>query len=438
MNSEKKYRIPGYVLLFAACILPLTLRLLFPDTYHHYDVHTFQQWGDFHDNMKDLYLTECYCNYPYLGMLLSTGLIRLLGDAVFPFLVVLSFVDMLNILILYRIFRKLGCSKPALWAGIIGLLPAVWVGGALWGQIDTIGQTFLLLLTVVIIQHLRSGEHKAIYFVLYGLLFSACILTKQLLLFPLAPIGVFLLTHLVQSANWMNTLRLVTLGVLFFLLPIAIIDSYVSIPGNYAWSHLEKILLEGSDHMDEISGNGFNIWMLFYDNMGAASTDTLIITSPKKLGLLMFVGLFLFVTIRQIQFLRSDSEWKDRLIVLLFFFVLINLGFNLFLTGTHERYLYHFYPFMGVLIFTGMNRHPSLFSKLDFGLLIFGGILYGAFVFGILQQYHHSKPLFRELIAHRILLVFYLLYFARLSWQYLRFTRKNDQLSQNSIESCEK
>lgn len=64
----------------------------------------------------------------------------------------------------------------------------------------------------------------------------------------------------------------------------------------------------------------------------------------------------------------------------LFYFSLVNLTFNLALTGTHERYLYHFYPFilMACLGWLGSSRfiHRALLISLFAGALFYGAYLF--------------------------------------------------------------
>ena len=228
MRALIKNKKIAWAVFILAAISPFVLRFLYPDTYHHYDVNTFAQWGLYHDNLSDLYLTECYCNYPYLGLLLSTGMIRFLGGSIFSFLIFLAIVDFINLSLIYAILRELKVKGAALFAGVIGLLPAIWVGGSLWGQIDTIGQTFLLIIVFIILRMIQRDSMRSIHLILIGVVFSMCILTKQLLLFPLFAIGVFLLVYVLRSGKkTRQKLGLIVLAGIGFILPLLLMDQLV-------------------------------------------------------------------------------------------------------------------------------------------------------------------------------------------------------------------
>lgn len=420
-NQRNKQRKIDIIVLVIGGLLPIVLRFLFPDIYHHFDVHTFVEWGKYHDNLSDLYLTECYCNYPYIGMLLSTGILRLFNDSVFAFLSLLSIIDLLNVYLIYRILKSLIVQRAALFAGILGILPAVWVGGGFWGQIDTFGQTLLLGLIWLIIRHKQLNKHHTLIFACYGLFFSVGLLTKQLLLFPLAPIGVYVAFSAFRVTNSVQRgILLLLTSFVAFLLPILLVDASISVPDRFLFSHLERVFFEGSDHMNEISGNGFNVWMFFFEDMGASSEQPFLLLSPKNLGLISFVLLSAWLSYKHLQFHIKKVNRQLILVSLFFFFLLINLGFNLLLTGTHERYLYHFYPFLGIALLYVSRLHLFVVQKIDFVLLLIGGIIYGLFVWGILRQYHHSVYFFQSLIAHRILACFHLILFARLFYQFIQ------------------
>ena len=407
-------------------LLPLIVRLIFPETYHHFDVETFVKWGGYHDNLSDLYITDCYCNYPYLGLLMSTGLLRLLGDSIFAFTVVLALFDFLNVYLISRILKALRIQRSLMLAGLIGMLPAIWIGGGLWGQIDTIGQSIILLLLFTLIRHLQTNQNHAIHYAIYGLFFAVGLLTKQLLLFPMAPFGVFLLIRAFYiSPNPAQAIKLLVIAAASFVLPIILIDLALNIPDQYLFSHLERVFLEGSDHMNEISGNGFNIWMLFYSEMGADSTTPLLGLSPKIFGLIFFIGLFVWLIVKHWKLHQLHIKAQTILVSFLFMFLLVNLGFNLFLTGTHERYLYHFYPFLGIALLYSGRLHYSFVQRFDFIMFFLGSIFYGLFVLGILHRYHLSTTFFGDLWAHRILVIFHLILFVRLMYQYNKLHTTN-------------
>lgn len=424
---EKTHKIDTVVLL-AGAIFPVVIRFLFPDLFHHFDVTTFVQWGGYADNMSDLYLTDCYCNYPYVGMLLSTGVLRLFGDSIFAFLLFLAFIDLINVFIVRKLLILLKIPRANLIAGAIGLLPAVWVGGNLWGQIDNIGQTFILLLLISFLVYIKSNGTKIFYLIASGVIISLSLLTKQLLVFPLAPIGLALVVFILsRGENLFSKLKsLVVLGA-SVLLPIILIDLYLPIGEQYYFSHFERVILEGSDHMNIISGNGFNIWMLFFNDMYHDSSIPLFAgLSPKLLGMISFVLLFLITLYFYIKKERKNTNWRITMFNLIFFFLITNIGFNLLLTGTHERYLYYFFPYLVIYLFMGYQLKKFNVSTFDLTVALFGAAIYGYFVFGILKRYHIETEFFSSLMMHKIMAVITLIIFIDLIYRNKAFYRLKD------------
>src|SRR5262249_37342711 len=61
-----------------------------------------------------------------------------------------------------------------------------------------------------------------------------------------------------------------------------------------------------------------------------------------------------------------------------------NLGFNVLLSGTHERYLYHCFPFLILAAFFFWERQ-TVFSGRSVLLCLGAAILYGLFVYSVLS-----------------------------------------------------
>jgi hypothetical protein len=109
------------------------------------------------------------------------------------------------------------------------------------------------------------------------------------------------------------------------------------------------------------------------------------------------------------------SSWlgRESLLTLVGFLALINLAFNVALTGTHERYLYSFYPLV-LLAFLGLREFNRRFSLPLVVLLVVGANVYGVFVLGILTgdfafSYgaHHVEAVFHGGLLLLVLVVFY-------------------------------
>jgi len=413
MDIRKRNSVAWIVFGFGILISVL-LRLRFPELYHHFDVHTFKEWIAYVDDLKSVYTTSCYCNYPALGLLFSSGIMSWLGNSVHAFLLFLAVIDAVNVVLVFLILRKIKVKGAMLWAGVIGLLPSTYVGGALWGQIDNIGQLELYLFLLLLIGQLQTpDQHLSRYKAAgMGAILSVALLTKQLLLFPVLILG--FMTLMIWLGRKTKHLAATGMALVCFLLPILLIDKWLTLPGEYSISHFQKIFLEGSEHVNFISGNGFNIWMLFVDEMYTPSTDPWFLgLSPKLMGILI-VGAIAVFTFFAFGKYYLQNGIKQLIGNYLLGYSILFLAVNLFFTGTHERYLYHFYPFliMGLLLLRA--------NKLLLYASIFGAVCYGLFVFGILKQYHHSQWLFSSYFAHRFIFVVQFILFVILFRHYLK------------------
>jgi len=410
MNKRTDNKKQLHLLVFIGGVLiSLLLRLLFPSTYHHFDVHTFEAWAPFVQHLKTVYTTDCYCNYPVIGLLLSSEVINWIGLK--GFLLFIAVIDGLNVVLILHLLRKLQLPNPILISGLVGLLPASFVGGALWGQIDTIGQMELLLFLILLFPVIQKEGFRQSYLLILGLgtLLSIALLTKQLLLFPVLIFG--FLTLLVWFRQKKDLFLKLVMAFVAFALPILIVDSYLVWDPNYRLSHLQRVFLEGSDHVNFISGNGFNVWMLFVTEMYSSATAPWVLgLSPKIMGLIIVGALALFIFVRfYLHYTRQEKQTLFGGLILAY--CLLFLCINLFFTGTHERYLYHFYPFL--LLAMLLLQAP----RYMYYLAHFASLIYAGFVFGILKQYHQTVDFFMNYSAHRIVFIshivlfFFLFYF---------------------------
>jgi hypothetical protein len=415
----KNAQLSGKIVFTLALIVSFVFRIIFPNTFHHYDVTTFVEWGNSVNPFREVYLTSCFCNYPILGMFLSTGILKLLDFNVFYFLIFLCFIDSINVLLCYLIMRLIKIPNSLFWSGLIGLSFSSWIGGAQWGQIDNIGQLFILTLLILIYFFIQTDFKQKnsinLLIIPIGLLISILILTKQLLIFPVAIILIFLFCFLfVYSSKIQFFTYLLTL-ICVIIFPIFLFDWWLYIPEKYIFSHFEKIFSEGSEHINSISGNGFNIWMLFYNDQNSSATDTIFLNmSPKNIGLFLFLIVNFWTIYLSFNFVKKMKENLDKksiFVFLLGLFSFYNLAFNLVLTGTHERYLYHFYPYL-ILFFLYLfyyRKNDLKFVHFDLILAIIGSLIYGFFVFCILKKYLDS------ISFHRFLLLFHLLLIWRIN-----------------------
>ena len=111
--------------------------------------------------------------------------------------------------------------------------------------------------------------------------------------------------------------------------------------------------------------------------------------------------------------LYKTSAFNDSYFVAmaLLYLSLINLSFNLTLTGTHERYLYHFYPFIFVALLV-LNKYLGSHSYSNLLILFFGSLTYGLFLFAFLNRWIRITSLFifKEMSIFYLFFLGYLIY----------------------------
>ncbi len=392
------------VLFFVGLLISTFAVISLPGFYFHKDLEAFWTWGQYWKNgWRDIYVTCAECNYPIIGMVSSAGSIGLLSNlgyekAVFIFRLFLGLVDGLNVFLVFWLLKKLSVEKAALWAGVIGISVSSWVGGALWGQIDGISQFFLLATLAWIVKGNVDGWPSRTAFRIYlvgaGILTACILLTKQLTLFSVFSIGLLLAANILFFSRQRKQFALnLALVLAAFLATVSIWDLFLELPKPY-FSHLDYILSEGVYRGDIISGNGFNIWMFLGRDMWSSAyiplTGNLPFFTPYGLGRLIFVVFTGLITLSLLLFLRGHFQREEKflnsevLLNFIFFLALVNLGFNVFLTGTHERYLIHFYPYI-ILAWVGLESYSRLFTGKILSVLVFGASFYGVFILMILS-----------------------------------------------------
>lgn len=413
------------IFLFLGILFPIVLRLS-TGIYHNYDVETFAQWSPYLSPLRNTYLTDCYCNYPIFGLLFSSGIIQLFGGSIFGYLIFLSFVEALNVFLVWKILKNLSIRSSGLWTFLISILPSTWIGASLWGQIDHIGYTQILVVLLIFIQCLKSRGW--IWYLLLGGMFYFTIFTKQLMVFPLLALGIFALFDLFLS-DTKTALKSILFASFGVILPFIAVELFLYIPHEYIFTHYEKILATGSDHMDKISGNGVNFWLLIFDDMYASSTQKMGIgVSPKNIGIILFVASSIGLTVKIWKYLQLNLINREKIALLVFFIAVFNLSFNILLTGVHERYLYYFFPFLiiGVL---GLKKKMSI-TQFDFGLIISSSILYGFHVLGCLLRWYQNTETFHyeNSIQHKITAFVLLILFVRITYLFYTLNFKSQEI----------
>lgn len=307
----------------------------------------------------------------------------------------LAIVDGLNIFIFYFILARLQVRNAPLWAGVLGLLPSSWVSSSVWGQIDGIGQLLILLFFAIFISFnakTRPIWQTYIYFFVTGFLLSLMLLTKQLIYFSMGALGLILLVNMVRlSRNTSNFFLYALTSAATFLLPAIAVDLNLKINPPYV-SHLQYVLATGSQHGDKIASLGFNIWVFYTKDLLGSSHIPLQIgdlsfapLTPFSGGYILFgvlvVFLFsLFIINIRLQNTETQAFNTQQIATAFVFFSFINLAFNLTLTGTHERYLYYFYPFI-IIACLALMPYSRFFKKITLTVLLSGALIYGVYLF---------------------------------------------------------
>lgn len=393
-----------WLVMIAGMLIPAIIIMLFPKFFHSSDVDDFWRWSQsWNLGWKNIYINCDRCNYPFWGTFISGGVMSFMGgekfkDIVAPFRYYLSVIDALNVLAIYLILTKLKIRNSPLWAGIIGLLPSSWIGSSVWGQIDGVGQLLLLTMILLFIWFNLSGKISTVryyaFIIAAGSLMSFMLLTKQLIMFSLITMGFMTLVNIFFYSRRPSDVVL-SLFIVFisFVVPILWVDFMVNLKEPY-FSHLQYILATGSKHGDTISSFGFNIWtFLAPDPLGSSHAPIKIqLGSISMFSVVPFtagISLFLLSNILLLSFYikyfynlhENNMRFfnSENILFFILHLALVNLSFNLFLTGTHERYLYHFYPFV-------IMACLGLFDQKYVYILLAGATFYGLVLYGYLSR----------------------------------------------------
>jgi hypothetical protein len=380
-----------------------------------------------------------------LGLIASAGalsLIKLLSGATeYPqirekFQIYLALFEMANFILIFLIAQALNL-KRALWiAALIVVLPSAWAGGALWTQIDVVQQFFLLLCVfflILTIQWENVRDPRRTVFLAAGFAgMLAFVLTKQPAIFSLAALA-FLLGLAVLKL-WKTESRGTLLTAAVSMLCIAtffmFLDTRLDVPEGYGGSSYLYMWLGGASSQGSISGNGFNIWMLLGKPMGSSSKEPFecvslgtheVCLTPFHSGLFLYVvyilGLSAVYSVLCLRLTKHGAQLENgnTLIIasLLLFLAQSNLGFNVLLAGTHERYLYNFYPF---LLLSGFYFYQI--GSLSWRSILFFTVAacsYGGFVYSMHHELSGFLFAFRRhefLATIHLMLMIYLLLFS--------------------------
>jgi hypothetical protein len=400
-----------WLIMIAGILMPAIIVTLFPELFHASDLDDFRRWSQsWGANWQNIYVDCERCNYPFLGTMTSGGVMSWMGIKDFAQIVpvfryYLAVIDGLNVVIAWFILMKLRIKHAPLWAGLIGLLPSSWFGSSTWGQIDGIGQLLIMLMLFVFVWFNLSSEtgrpRYFVFIILIGLLMSLTILTKQLIMFSLLSLGFMAVMNVFLYSQKPKEIMLSLVILVFaFILPIVLIDLNLNLKAGY-FSHLQYVLDTGSQHGDIISSFGFNVWTFLARSPSQSSHVPLNAQLSQGLSISIVpfgTGIFLFLLVNALlfflymryfygQYKNGSHLFKSiDIFLLILHLALVNLSFNLLLTGTHERYLYHFYPFV-IMAWSGLDfLSRKLIYVLSAGAIFYAVVLY-AYLTDLIDQF---------------------------------------------------
>jgi len=431
-----KPQILRVIALLAGVSLPFIVVREIP-VYHLFDYTVFSTWAECWSEYGAKIYLNCRANYPFVGIVATAGALStlktLLGDG-YPELIksfhfYLAIFDALNFILVWLIARALKLKYALGISLLIAALPSTWAGGALWGQIDDVSQFFLLASVLCFVKSTQSNSDRlswhSVAFCFFGIFASVMfILTKQLAVFSLPallPLALLACLRLWTSGTKFHGAMAAGLALLSGVIFFWFLDSRLEVPSIYhGLSYLFVWISGGGPSV--ISANGFNIWMLLGRDMWSSpkepfyclrSSGYQFCLTPSYSGLMLYgiyllalsaLNVALIFKLLQREGLHDQTRIRFMLAVLIMYIAQANLGLNVFLVGTHERYLYHCFPFLILAAFY-FSEYTDLVSWRSIVLFVTAAILYGAFVFMVLID----TPLIRLLRVHEITAALFLL-----------------------------
>ena len=103
--TERILQFLQYPLFIVGCLVSTIIRLLFPGIRYGNDVTTFVEVGSYADHFNELYASDLFSNYPIVGLLASTGLLKFFDFDIGNYMIALSILDMLNVFLVFFILK---------------------------------------------------------------------------------------------------------------------------------------------------------------------------------------------------------------------------------------------------------------------------------------------------------------------------------------------
>lgn len=395
------------MIILGISLPPLLVKFI--PAYYYGDIEIFRRWGDcWGENIYSL----CKADYPVIGISLTAGIIHHIKD-IFKtsdpeiitqlFRYFLAVFDAFNFLLFVYLSSLMRFGFPIFIALLLLLVPSTWIGTAVWGQIDGCSLFFCLLFIICLIKSWLTHNLSVniyistVWLSLGSLSLSLYILTKQLGIFSIFFIIFLFIVTSVKLWNIFSQ-KSVYLLLLFFTIfsfSFYLIDSSFEIKNSFYSSSYWFILTEANIHKSVISWNGFNLWMFLPEDMMSSDKITLFYLMGNHKITVYQAGItlyslfisFIFITgFRKVQkLLKQTQNTELYLIALLCFFLgLSYLGFNVLLTGTHERYLHLGYPFILIAVIWFYSQEIGFSGVAVIGCF-FCATSYGLFVYSIMN-----------------------------------------------------
>ncbi|MDN4601378.1 hypothetical protein P5G61_09100 [Paenibacillus sp. F6_3S_P_1C] len=225
--------------------------------------------------------------------------------------------DMLSMAVLTLTFKQLGSGACLLLLAVLSINPGLLVDSAMWGQIDILHSTLMVLSTVLLLSNP----------LLAGILFSAALLAKFQAIVIAPVIGIVLLRQLYHR-QFRGTL-LFAAGLMIAILPV-----FLYFAANETLSTMLHNAYGSAVNMyPQLSLNAMNIWYHLLGDPGTSDATVLFgVVTYKMLGLLLLVIAVVGVAV----YLLLIKEM--RISSLLIAGTAVNLAFFMLPTEIHERY----------------------------------------------------------------------------------------------------
>jgi hypothetical protein len=403
-------------------LLPVLALALNVETAYWLDMDAFERWArGVHRGrpapsptapaFANVYL-DTDCNYPPLGAVFSAGALRAIDSLSrtaglglprhrLAFRGYLLLFEIAALLMSAALFSALSLPQPGLAAAALYLLPSSWAGGAVWGQVDIVAQAFLLLaayafVSVIVDERPRPGLDVA-RIATGAWALSSALLVKQLALFSLPGLAGLLVVALAtvqHRRGWRACLPAAALaagvaGAWFLLLDRAVFAVPRGHAGitAYVWS-------TGSDHSRYLFANGPNVWtFLATRNLFPSDLPFYGSLTPRRAGFTVAMAVCLalgsWLALHGFPVLRRRARFEAHrhglAAALLAFVGLLNLVVPVLVTGTHERYFFHAFPFL-MLGFAGWRaRRDDVTPAGSLLWIAAAGCISGCFVYSIMR-----------------------------------------------------